>query len=320
MKTEKLTWLLLIASMPTSGATPRMRLWRAIKALGCGSLRDGAYLLPGTAGHATALAELAEQTNAEGGQAWVVDVISRSADDEAAFQGLFDHAGDYAELGGRLSQARKALATQAPADAAKTVKRLRKELETLQRIDFFPNDASLAIQSAWEDFQEAAIAILSPGEPQAEARPIPQLDIDSYQGRTWATRRHLWVDRVASAWLIRRFIDGKAKFLWLDSPMHCPKDALGFDFDEAAFTHIGDKVTFEVLMASFGLEEDRGLTKLAELVHALDVGGPANPEAIGFEAILSGARSRLNDDDALLNEFGTVLDSLHAHYNKEHAT
>jgi hypothetical protein len=320
MNPEKSPWLLLIASNPAAGATPRMRLWRAIKALGCGSLRDGAYLLPDQAGHANALAELAEQTSTEGGQAWVVTILPRSPDDEAAFQALFDRATEYAELGGRLRQARKTLATQAQSEVTKVVKRLRKELEALQRIDFFPNDASLAAQSAWSDFLEAANAVLSPGEPHPENRRIPRLDRKTYQGRTWATRRNLWVDRVASAWLIQRYIDPEAAFVWLDTPAHCPTDALGFDFDGAFFTHIGDKVTFEVLLASFGLEEDPALDRMAALVHSLDVGGPAIPEASGFEAILSGARTRLPDDHALLAEIGAVLDSLHIHYSKKSAS
>ena len=317
MKLEKHPWLLLIASNPIAGATPRMRLWRAIKALGCASLRDGAYLLPDRPGHASAFTELAEQTNVDGGQAWVVDLHARSSGDEAAFKSLFDRDADYAELVERLNQARKTLSTQAPSEVAKDLKRLRKELDTLQRIDFFPNDASLAAQSFWADFQEAANAFLAPGEPHPENRRISRLDKKNYQGRTWATRRNLWVDRVASAWLIQRFIDQEATFLWLDTPAHCPKDALGFDFDDAVFTHIGDKVTFEVLLASFGLEEDLGLDKLAAMVHALDVGGPPTPEALGFEAILSGARARLPNDDALLAEIGTVLDSLHIHYSKK---
>ncbi len=314
------SWLLLIASLPTSGATPRMRLWRGIKALGCMPLRDGAYLLPDAAKHATALTELAEQTNMEGGQAWVVGIVPRSADDAAAFLALFDRSAEYGEFTDRLRQARKALASQPAADIARSVKRLRKEFDALQRIDFFPNEASQGAQAAWSDFEDAANTVLSPDEPHAEDRPIRRLDRDAYQGRTWATRRHLWVDRVASAWLIRRFIDKQARFLWLDSPSDCPKDALGFDFDGAAFTHVGDKVTFEVLLASFGFEGDCGLARVAALVHALDVGGPADPEASGFEAILSGARSRLNDDDSLLAEIGAVLDSLHTYFNKEGAT
>lgn len=297
-----------------------MRLWRAIKALGCASLRDGAYLLPRVNNHADALAALARQTNAEGGQAWVVDVAPRSAEDEAAFAALFDRAEDYAGLAGLLTQARKAVSNQSPAEIAKTLKRLRKERDAIRQIDFFPNDASLAAEAAWADFEETMTAALSPGEPHAEARAIALLHKEDYHERTWATRRHLWVDRVASAWLIRRFIDRYARFLWLDSPAQCPKEALGFDFDGAAFTHVDDKVTFEVLLASFGLDTDPGLARLAVLIHALDVGGTVTAEAAGFEAILSGARERLRDDDALLTEIGAVLDSLHTHFTKERSS
>lgn len=317
MNNQTTSWHLLIASLPTSGATARMRLWRAIKALGCVPLRDGAYLLPQGNNHAASLAELAGQTSAKGGEAWLVDVVPRSDKDNAAFEVLFDRSNEYAELVAAITQARKVLASQSPAEITKTLKRLAKDIESIERIDFFPNEASLGAAAAWADFQEAANALLSPGEPQAEERQILRLNLRDYQGRTWATRRNLWVDRVASAWLIRRFIDRDAQFLWLDSPAQCPKNALGFDFDKAAFTHIDDKVTFEVLVASFNLEITPGLEKLAALVHALDVGGTVPPEAAGFEAILAGARDRLKDDDALLAEISAVLDSLYTHFNKE---
>lgn len=317
MKPDNSQWLLLIASLPASGATARMRLWRGIKALGCVPLRDGAYLLVARQGHADALADLAAQTNGEGGQAWVVDVVPRSAADNEVFQTLFDRSSEYAEMNASLALARKALPSQTPTESAKALKRLRKERDALVRIDFFPNQASLDAEAAWADFEEAVNALLSPGEPHAQERPIPQLSRADYHGRTWATRRNLWVDRVASAWLIRRFIDSDAKFLWLDSPAQCPKEALGFDFDDAAFTHVDDKVTFEVLLASFNIEMTPGMEKLAALVHALDVGGVIPPEAAGFEAILTGARARLHNDDALLVEISGVLDSLYTHFNTE---
>jgi hypothetical protein len=233
---------------------------------------------------------------------------------------MFDRSADYAEISAHLVQARKSLATLSASDIAKTVKRMRKELDAIQRIDFFASQASLDLQAAWSDFEEAANAVLSPDEPHSEERVIARLDSRHYQGRTWATRRHLWADRVASAWLIQRFIDHDAQFLWLDNPADCPTNALGFDFDGASFTHVGDKVTFEVLLASFGLEQDRGLAKLALLIHALDMGGVPTPETIGFEAILSGARSRLKDDDQFLEEMGGVFESLHIHYGKESAS
>lgn len=318
MEQLKPEWHLLVVSLPTSGATPRMRLWRAIKALGGAPLRDGAYLLPGVGNHLETLTDLAAHTVAEGGQAWVVDVAARSAADNAAFQALFDRSEEHALLVEMLLKARKELPSLSQSDIVKTVKRLRKEREIIRRIDFFPNEASLAAGAAWDDFEDAANAFLSPGEPQTEERALPLLKKEDYQERVWATRRNLWVDRVASAWLIQRFIDPHARFLWLDTPDKCPKDALGFDFDRAAFTHVADKVTFEVLAASFNLDSDAGLARLGVLVHALDVGGPVPAEGAGFEAILAGARTRHDgDDNALLAEIGAVLDSLYAHFSKE---
>src|SRR5258706_11731711 len=159
--------------------------------------------------------------------------------------------------------------------------------------------------------------MMSPNNPHPTGGRIPLLDPAKYQGRTWATRRRPWVDRVGSAWLIRRFIDPKARLRWLAKPSDCPKSALGFDFDGATFTHVDDRVTFETLMASFGLEDNAALMRLAAMVHLLDVGGEPVPEAKGFEAVMAGARERLPDDDALLGEMSTVLDSLYAHFQRE---
>ncbi len=132
------TWLLLIATLPIASATPRMRLWRAIKALGCMPLRDGVYLLPDINGHADALAEPAVDANTEGCQAWVVSVSPRTPTEPMEFISLFDRSQDYADLVAQLSQLRKALAAQAPSGVARSVKRSRKELESVQRIDFSP--------------------------------------------------------------------------------------------------------------------------------------------------------------------------------------
>ena len=157
-------------------------------------------------------------------------------------------------------------------------------------------------------------------EPKAAHRKIPLLDPKDYHGRTWATREHLWVDRVCSAWLIQRFIDPKAQFAWLKRPKDCPKRAIGFDFDDATFTHVDSKVTFEVLLASFGLESDSALTRLGALVHFLDVGGIPVPEAAGFAAIVSGTRALQSGDDALLKQISAVLDGLyHSYISSEQA-
>jgi hypothetical protein len=312
-------WLLLIVSLPTSSATARMRIWRTLKVLGCMPLRDGAYLLPAKADREQDLQELADECVREGGSAWLMVVAPRSADEAAAYRQLFDRAEDYAELRKTWKDANRSLTSLSAAGLVRLQRKLQREYEAVRAIDFFPGDASKEGEAAWTDFSKRIAALLSPDEPHETTGQVPRLDPNQYQGRTWATRRRLWVDRVASAWLIRRFIDRDARFQWLAKPSDCPKSALGFDFDGATFTHVGDRVTFETLMASFALEQDVALVRLAAIVHLLDVGGEPVPEAKGFEAVMGGARERLSDDDALLAEISGVLDSLYAHFEREAA-
>ena len=309
------SWLAFVVSLPSSSATARMRIWRAVKALGCAALRDGTYLLPAQATQAEQLQTLSDEALQEGGQAWLLQVHAQDMAEQAAFQALFDRAADYARWLEDVGQTRPLLPTLSSAELQRHQRRLGRAYEAIRKIDFFPGETSIRAQAQWRDFTNAIEALQSPGEPQAAAGRIARRDRMQHQGRLWATRRHLWVDRVASAWLIQRFIDPSARFVWLQSPSDCPAEALGFDFDGATFSHVGDRVTFEVLLASFGLDGDRGLLRLAAMVHALDVGGAATPEAGGFEAVLAGARKRWPDDDALLAHMGGVLDSLHAHFS-----
>ena len=311
------SWLLLIVSLPTASATGRMRIWRALKALGCMALRDGAYLLPALADQKQALQQLADECTREGGSAWLMAVHARSADEAATYRQLFDRSEDYTALRKAWKDANRGLASLAASELARLQRKLQRDFDAVRAIDFFPGDASVEAEAAWTDFSKRIESVLSPDEPHETRGQIPRLDGSKYQSRTWATRRRLWIDRVASAWLIRRFIDRDARFRWLAKTSDCPKSALGFDFDGATFTHVGDRVTFETLMASFGLEEDLALMRLATIVHALDIGGEPVPEAKGFEAVVAGARERLTDDDALLAEMSTVLDSLYAHFQRE---
>jgi hypothetical protein len=175
------------------------------------------------------------------------------------------------------------------ADLIRLQRRLQREFDAVRATDFFPGDAAIEAAAAWADLGKRIAGLLSPDEPHDTDGAIPRLEASQYQGRTWATRRRLWIDRVASAWLIRRFIDREARFQWLARPSDCPKRALGFDFDGATFTHVGDRVTFQTLMASFGLEGDAALVRLGALVHVLDAGGEPVPEATGLEAVMAGA-------------------------------
>jgi hypothetical protein len=292
-----------------------MRIWRKLKTLGCGALRDGVYLLPDLGTLRSELDGLSDETVREGGKAWRLLVHAESEQQGRAYRALFSRADEYASFLASLAPVRQSMATISPNELNRMLRKLRRDFDALRATDYFPDAASGHAEEQWQQFVSAVQSWLSPGEPQPSHGAITRLDRTQYQRRTWATRRKLWVDRVASAWLIQRFIDAQARFLWLDKPADCPADALGFDFDQASFTHVGERVTFEVLLASFGLDRDPGLQKLGAMVHALDAGGSFVAEAAGFEAMLGGLRERTPDDDHLLSAVGPVLDALYVHFS-----
>ncbi len=297
-------FLALFASLPTQQSAGRMRIWRALRALGCATLRNGVSLLPASERHAAALEQIAGEVRAVQGTADLYRLGGRDERHDAELKALFDRGADYAHLLATIA------AVNPPDEQA--VRGLRRELDALIAIDYFPGEARRQAEAAM-----SALEAATGGEPAAISRKIRRLAGADFQGRIWATRKHLWVDRMASAWLIRRFIDRKAKFLWLDNPRKCPKQALGFDFDHATFTHVGGRVTFEVLAASFGLERDRALARIAAIVHCLDVGGVPVAEAAGIEAVLAGLRAAAADDDKLLADASRVFDSLYANFQQE---
>lgn len=312
-------WLMLVISLPSHSATPRMRVWRALKAAGAGVLRDGVYLLPDQTAPRDAFRDQAREVEEAGGTAYVVPFES-PADEAHDYARLFDRTEQYAELLGRIVDLKEKLATLSEPEARKRLVQLQRESVALTAIDYLPGPACEQAREALAELEAATTATYSPGEPSAVAREIKRLHIADYRGRTWATRTRPWVDRLASAWLIRRFIDTEAQILWLQNPQDCPPEALGFDFDGATFTHVGARVTFEVLAASFGLAEDRGLAKLGTLVHYLDVGGVPVTESNGVETILGGMRQRFTDDDALLVEASATFDALYTAYGNDVAT
>jgi hypothetical protein len=193
----------------------------------------------------------------------------------------------------------------------------RRDYEAIVAIDYFPGPAQAQSAQALAEAEAAITRHFSPDEPQPLHAGIRRLERTAYRAKCWATRRRVWVDRVASAWLIQRFIDPEARFVWLRTPQDCPADAIGFDFDGAIFTHTDRRVTFEVLLASFDLDTDPALTRLGVLVHSLDVGGVPVPEAAGFEAILTGLRASYVDDDQILAAMTPVLDALYIAFGQE---
>lgn len=308
-------WLLLITNLPGHNPTLRMRIWRALKAAGAGLLRDGAYLLPNGERAREVLEEQGAEIKAAGGLVQVLSFDAESAEQNAELVALFDRTDEYAEAIKRLDALKGELAKLAEPEARQRLAALIREVAAIAARDFFPGEPRKQMEGALADGEAALNARFAPDEPHPAHRKIRPRDRKDYRGRTWATRDRLWIDRVASAWLIRRFIDPKAKFLWLKRVKDCPKSAIGFDFDGAEFTHVDSKVTFEVLLASFHLEQDTGLSRLGALVHHLDVGGIPIAEGPGFATIMAGARALQTDDHELLKAITPVLDSLYAGYS-----
>jgi hypothetical protein len=310
------TWLLLITSIAGGSSSLRVRSWRQLKGIGAAALRDGAYLLPAGAAPASVFRALREELQAGGAAACIVDVPAQADELQREWLALFDRTPEYERWARELVAFTEALPAS-ESDGRRQLRQRRKDLDNIAALDFFAGEALELARRRYADAERQITRRYSPDEPIAETGAIPQRRIADYRRRLWATRARPWVDRVASAWLIRRFIDREARFLWLADIAACPADALGFDFDGATFTHVGERVTFEVLLASFGLNADAALQRLGALVRALDLGGEPTPEGAGFEAILAGARQRLGDDDALLAEAGTTLDSLYAYFSTQ---
>lgn len=304
-------WLLFLLTVQGQQSALRMRVWRALKSLGTAVLRDGVYLLPYRPVFLESLHALEQEIAAAEGSVQVLELDARDAKQQREFEALFDRTAEYKKLLGKIRNTRRKLAKMGTGVVSTAVSRLRREVEMIAAVDFFPGTAAAQTRLALEDFLAEANALLSPGEPHAVAGGIRKLDPAQYRNRTWATRKRPWADRLASAWLIRRFIDPQARIVWLDRPEDCPHDALGFDFDGAAFTHVSSRVTFEVLAASFDLDHDPGVEKIGALIHYLDVGGVPVPEAAGFEALLRGARMAFADDDELLRETRTLFNFLY---------
>jgi hypothetical protein len=304
----------LILSLPSHHSTVRMRIWRALKENGWAALRDGVYIRPPSRDNVAAAHGIEAAVRGAGGSAMAVELKFRSGAELAQARALFDRTADYAALVHELKAATAALPRLGARKARTAIDRLARAAEKIGAIDFFPGPAKEQALRVLAELEEAFQASYGAGEPRASRRRVRRLPRERYQKRVWATRQHPWVDRLASAWLIRRFIDREPRFLWLESPRARPKNAIGFDYDGAQFTHTDGRVTFEVLVASFGLDADPALKTLGAAVHFLDAGGIPVPEAHGLETMLKGARERAKDDDALLAEAMRIFDLLYRGY------
>lgn len=312
-------FLALMTSLPTGNSTLRMRVWRALRNTGCGVLRDGVYILPAESPRAATLVEAESEIKAAGGFAMTVEVNLKTSAQLEHVRTLFDRSRKYGALVNRISAAKVSLRRLGKRKADTLVQRLRIAFEELVEIDFYPGHAQLQSKEAISALEREAQRLFSEGEPHPSKAKVRRLDSTKYCDRTWATRKNLWVDRLASIWLIKRFIDRNAKFVWIDRPRDRPKGCIGFDFDGAEFTHVESRVTFEVLLISFGLDNDEALASIGHAVHSLDIGGIPVADAKGLETILRGIQTKARSDDKMALEAMKVFDLFYSAYAQRKA-
>jgi hypothetical protein len=302
-------WLLLLYGLPTRKGTARVSLWRQLKKCGALALKTSAYLLPDAPAHYERLQWLAQQVRDGGGEATIIHVteIEGLSQEDIVRQFNEARAADYdvmlPALTQLIAQNKKHLGESFTTD----LERLTRQFEDIRRIDFF--DCSRA-QDAQMLLKRAV------GLRSAKSKYPPSLAAKRFLGKTWLTRPRPEIDRVGSAWLIRKFIDPKAKFIFGTDPAKHP-GAIPYDMFEVEFSHHGEDCTFETLVKRFSIT-DKAVLKIAEMVHDADLedGKFQTTECIGIDQVLKGwAKSNLSDDE-LLKRGGECFDALHQQFKK----
>jgi len=298
-------WLLLLYALPTGHNSLRVNLWRKLRKAGAVALKTSASLLPDTPSNYELFQWFAKQINDGGGEATLIRAKEIESMPEPQLTARFDsaRAEDYAALIKELTNLIRAHRRKAGESLEADLERLRGRFAEIQKIDFFDcpraHDAQMLFRKA-ESLR------------QKKGRRLPPLRRADFQGRTWLTRPHPQIDRAGSAWLIKTFIDPRAKFAFAPKPRDHPA-AVPYDMADVELTHQGDDCTFETLLKRFSLR-DRALEKIAEMVHDADLDDEKfrAPGAEGIDRVLRGlARLGWTDEQILQHGF-TCFDALYA--------
>ena len=312
------TWLLLLHSIPPKPAYQRAKVGRRLTQMGALPLKRSAYVLPHGASTLEDFQWLAQEIRHGGGQAWILtgEMLAGLSDHDLrdAFRAMrdADYAALAADVRAELDRVRAA-GDEDMADVEDGARRFRRRLGTIGRVDFFDAPGRVETEALMDALDAAR-------RPQNTRRT--GLDITQLRSRTWVTRVGVYVDRMASAWLIRRFIDPAATFAFVaDAGDAVPPSALRFDMVGGEFSHEGNRCTFEVLVDVAGMSGDRALVPLAQIVHDLDLRDDRfqRPEAAGVSALLDGIAARHVDDHQRLAASGPVFDALYASFGGEPA-
>jgi hypothetical protein len=305
------SFLLLIVSLPPSPSSLRVRVWRRLKALGAVALKRTVYLLPDTPDNYEQFQWLGQEIQREQGETILLRVDQIENMPRPEIIRLFHEARDpeYRQLAGRYRKLMPALERKSAATSARVARdlaQLQKDFERLRELDFFDAPGRAEV----ERLREAIDMRKRP--PEQATRTKPTLDLRALRGRRWVTRPRPHVDRIASAWLIKRFIDADATFLFAD-PSAFPPDAIPFDTPGVELSHYGNDCTFETLIKRAGLR-DRRLTHLAEIIHEADLRDGKFPrdEARGIDLAIRGFLAAYPDDHEVLNHGLALLEGLYA--------
>jgi len=314
---EPRTWLLLIHQVPNSPAYLRVKMWRRLQKIGAVAVKNAVYVLPRSDQSSEDFHWVAREILEAGGDASVCEATFVEGLTSSELIDLFRAArdSDYGELTEEIKEVREEMRTAEKAGAAwassmvTRVARVRQRLVEIQTIDFFTAPSG----------KQAETLV---GELEAKIRkaPIhkPPQERTDYSGRTWVTRKGVHVDRMASAWLIRRFIDPGGRFKFVSAKGYRPEqDELRFDMFDAEFTHEGNLCTFEVLLQRFDID-DRSLQRIGEIIHDIDLKEStfARPETEGIGLIVNAICTKHRDDMDRIDRGTILFDDLYDFYKK----
>jgi len=309
--TDNRSWLLLLHQLPPQPAYFRIKIWRRLQGLGAVAVKNSVYALPASDDALEDFQWLAQEIVAGDGEATIVEARFVDGLSDQQVIGLFDAArtADWEEIATEARLLGDSWSDLSPDEARTRVERLARRADKVAAIDFF-GAARRATAAGLIDGLQRRLA--GGGAMEAQAM-IGDAATAALHGRTWVTRRYVAVDRIASAWLIRRFIDPQARFKFVDGRGYKPVSGeLRFDMFEAEFTHEGDRCTFETLMRRTALD-DAALVAIGEIVHDIDLKDERyeRPETAGVATLMSALSSGPLDDETRLARGADLLDGLY---------
>lgn len=291
-----------------------MKTWRRLQGLGAIAVKQSIYVLPDSPESREDFEWLRVEIEGSGGEAVVFCANHLDADAEVALVEDFRrnrHAA-YTELAAELQRVRPKSRNRRRQSHLRDMSRYRERFQAIERIDFFGSAGRDRVASLLAALESKRAGI------QDERITAGGDDVAQYQGRLWVTRPRPGVDRMSSAWLIRRFIDPAAPFSFITDAKSAPADAVPFDMYGVGFGHEGDRCTFETLTARFGIN-DRAVARLSEVVHDLDLKDEkyAAPEAVTLGAAIDGLQMSCGDDHRLLDQGMVLFEAMYRSFSQQ---